>query len=109
MSNTQYLIYVFLIMGLVTFTTRLIPFIVFKNSKEHPVLIFLGTYTPPAIMTILVIYSLKDISILEYPYGLKEILALLITTVVHLIRANPLLSIFSGTAFYMASLQLNWF
>jgi branched-subunit amino acid transport protein AzlD len=105
MSDTGYLLSVILVMTLATFFTRIFPFVALKGRHEHPVLEFLGRYMPPAIMTILVLYSLKSVELAQAPHGANEFIALLITSVVHLWRGNALLSIFSGTLFYMLAVQ----
>lgn len=109
MSDTSYLLMVFLVMTVATFITRLIPFVAFRNKSEHPLLQYLGRYMPPAIMTVLVLYSLKSVDLTQAPYGVNELLALLLTTLLHLWRGNALLSIFAGTLFYMVAVQLGWF
>ncbi len=109
MSELSYLLMVFLVMTVATFITRLIPFVAFRNKSDHPLLMYLGRYMPPAIMTVLVIYSLKSVDLSSTPYGVNELLALSLTTLLHLWRGNALLSIFSGTLFYMAAVQLGWF
>ncbi|TVO74834.1 branched-chain amino acid transporter permease [Sedimenticola selenatireducens] len=109
MSQTGYLLAVFLVMMIATFITRLIPFVAFRNKSDHPLLMYLGRYMPPAIMTLLVLYSLKSLDFTQTPYGVNELLALLLTTLLHLWRGNALLSIFSGTLLYMAAVQFGWF
>ncbi|WP_275099636.1 branched-chain amino acid transporter permease [Sedimenticola hydrogenitrophicus] len=109
MSATNYLLLVCLVMTVATFITRLIPFVAFREKGDHPLLLYLGRYMPPAIMTLLVLYSLKSLDLTQAPYGVNELLALLLTTPLHLWRGNALLSIFSGTLFYMAAIQLGWF
>ncbi|WP_260292361.1 branched-chain amino acid transporter permease [Sedimenticola hydrogenitrophicus] len=109
MSATGYLLLVCLVMTVATFITRLIPFVAFREKGDHPLLLYLGRYMPPAIMTLLVLYSLKSLDLTQAPYGVNELLALLLTTALHLWRGNALLSIFSGTLFYMGAIQSGWF
>lgn len=105
MSHTNYLLTVIVVMTLATFITRVFPFIALKGRGEHPILSFLGRYIPPAIMTILVLYSLKSIELTQSPYGANEFLAIGLTTAIHLWLGNALLSIFAGTLFYMTAVQ----
>ncbi|MEZ5548449.1 MAG: AzlD domain-containing protein [Pseudomonadales bacterium] len=109
MNDSVYLIAVILVMATVTFITRVIPFVAFENKKDHPLLLHLGRYMPPSIMTLLVLYCLKSVDLSTSPYGFNELSGLLITTALHLWRGNPLLSIFAGTIYYMMALQLGWF
>ena len=62
MSGTTYLIAVIAVMTAATFLTRVTPFVLLRNMADHPLLLFLGRYTPPAIMTILVLYSLRGMT-----------------------------------------------
>ena len=105
MTNDTYLWSVILVMAVATFVTRVFPFVALRGKSDHPILEFLGLYMPPVIMTILVLYSLKSIELTQAPYGANELLALVLTSAVHLRWSNALLSIFSGTVFYMAAVQ----
>jgi branched-subunit amino acid transport protein AzlD len=104
-NGNDYLWGVILVMALATFLTRALPFVALHHLEEHPVLMYLGRYTPPAVMTILVLYSLQDVSFSQAPYGLWTLAALLLTSLLHLWRGNALLSIFAGTLLYMALVQ----
>ena len=56
---------------LVTMATRFIPFLIFgENRKTPPIIEYLGKVLPFAIMGMLVVYCLKDVSVLSAPYGL---------------------------------------
>ena len=105
MSDPLYLSSVILAMTAATFLTRLLPFLLFRNRAEHPLLSYLGRYLPPAIMTILVLYSLQGVDLFTPPFGARELIAVSVTLVLHRWRRNPLLSIFTGTACYMVMVQ----
>ena len=105
MADTLYLWLVIAAMAAATFVTRLGPFVLFRNRADHPLMRYLGRYTPPAIMTILLLYSLQGIDLSGPPFGAPQLLAVAITAGVHLWRGNALLSIFAGTGFYMLVLQ----
>ena len=105
MTGGSYLWDVILVMTVTTFATRAFPFVALRGKGEHPILRFLSRYMPPVIMTILVLYSLKSIEPMQAPYGANELIALAITSATHLWRSNALLSIFTGTLFYMAAVQ----
>ena len=92
---------------LVTMATRFLPFLIFgENRKTPPIIEYLGKVLPFAIMGMLVIYCLKDISLLRYPYGLPELLACAAVVVLHVWKRNSLLSIGGGTVCYMLLVQL---
>ena len=92
---------------LVTMATRFLPFLIFgENRKTPPIIEYLGKVLPFAIMGMLVIYCLKDISLLRFPYGLPELLACAAVVVLHVWKRNSLLSIGGGTVCYMLLVQL---
>ena len=92
---------------LVTMATRFLPFLIFgEKRKTPPIIEYLGTVLPFAIMGMLVIYCLKDVSLLRFPYGLPELLACAVVVALHVWKRNSLLSIGSGTVCYMLLVQL---
>ncbi len=104
MSN--YEIYIAIaIMTFVNYFTRVFPFLFFRKNDLPPYIIFVEKFFPAVIMTILIVYSVKDIDFSLAPYGLKEIGGIVFTAVLHLTLKNYLISIFSGTIFYMALVQ----
>jgi len=52
------------------------------------------------------VYCLKEVSILQYPYGIPELLGIAFVAVLHLWKRNSLLSIGAGTVFYMVLVQV---
>lgn len=98
---------IILAVALGTIITRFTPFILFPESKElPPIITFLGKTLPPAMMGLLVVYSLKNVSILAFPYGIPEAISLVIITALHLWKRNVLLSIGVGTLVYMFLIQV---
>lgn len=92
---------------LVTMVTRFLPFVLFRGSKPTPKsLLYLGKVLPFAIIGMLVVYCLKDISFLSSPYGIPELLGCLCVAALHIWKRNTLLSIGGGTLFYMLLLQV---
>lgn len=107
MNNYEYIALVILLSMLATFATRIFPFLVFHRHKEHPIMAYVSKYTPPMVMLILVVYILKDVDFIS-DQGVYTGIAMLATVLIHWWRANPLLSIFSGTFLYMLLLQTQW-
>ena len=93
------------IMAIGTVLLRVLPFLVFQK-RTPPLISYLGQVLPPAIIGLLVIYCLKDISLRSAPFGLPEILAAFLVIGLHAWNRNSLLSILSGTAAYMLMLRL---
>ncbi|MGN0978820.1 MAG: branched-chain amino acid transporter permease [Candidatus Avoscillospira sp.] len=95
------------VMSLVTMALRFLPFLLFGGSKKVPAFVsYLGRVLPYAIMGMLVVYCLKDVSLVQAPHGLPELLAVLAVVGLHLWKRNALLSIGAGTVLYMLLVQL---
>ena len=106
MSNTMVALTIG-VSALVTIALRFLPFIVFSGKKETPrVINYLGKYMPYAIMAMLVVYCLKSVSLVTYPFGLPELIGVAAVVLLHVWKRNTLLSIAVGTVAYMALVQL---
>ncbi|WP_164845562.1 branched-chain amino acid transporter permease [Anaerosphaera multitolerans] len=96
-----------LVIILGTMLTRFLPFVIFPEDKTPPDFIkYLGDVLPYAVIGLLVVYSLKDVSFTSGTRGIPEILSIILITLVHLRKKNTLLSIAIGTFFYMFLLQV---
>ena len=93
--------------SLVTMLVRFSPFLIFNKQEKLPDIIsYLGKVLPTAIMAMLVVYCLKDVNITIFPYGLKELIAVLVVAMLYIYKRNTLLSIVCGTICYMLLIQL---
>lgn len=105
--STKEGIIVVIVIGVVTFLTRAIPFILFPAGKKKPEYInYLGNVLPYSMIGMLVIYCLKSVKILVYPYGIPELIGVSVVAILHLWKKNILLSILGGTIIYMLILRL---
>jgi branched-subunit amino acid transport protein AzlD len=90
-----------------TMLTRFLPFMVFSEKRTTPAFIqYIGKYLPSAVFGMLVIYSLKDVSLLRGSHGIPELLAILVTILLHKWKRQMLVSIAGGTVCYMLLLHL---
>lgn len=95
------------VMALVTLATRLLPFLIFGEKRKTPEwVLYLGKVLPCAVMGMLVIYCLKDVSFLQFPHGLPELIGIAAVALLHLWKKNTLLSVGVGTVFYMVLVQV---
>ena len=93
------------VMAIVTMLLRFLPFIIFtKNTPEY--ISYLGKVLPAALIGMLVIYCLKDVSVVDSPHGLPELIAALAVVGLQVWKRNSLLSILAGTVVYMLLVQL---
>jgi len=96
-----------LVMALVTAGLRFLPFVIFTKGRKVPdVVAYLGRVLPYAVMAMLVVYCLKGISFVQMPFGLPEIISVVLVVVLHVWKRNTLLSIVGGTVCYMLLVQL---
>ena len=92
--------------GLTTFLIRSTPFLFF-SKKELPDLIkYFGKYLPFALMPLLVIFAIRNINLMVYPYGMPEIIASASVIILHAKFKKLFLSISVGTFIYMVLIQL---
>ena len=83
-----------------TILTRFLPFLAFRKHTPQYVS-YLGRVLPPAIIGMLVIYCLKDITPAVHPFGIPELIAAACTAGLQAWRRNSLVSILTGTVIYM--------
>jgi len=106
MNETHSLLMV-LVITLMTLATRALPFLIFGGKKQPPkAIMYLGKVLPSAIMAMLVVYCLKNVTPLTYPYGIPEALSVVLAVALHKWRRNTLLSIAVSTVVYMLLVQL---
>ena len=85
---------------------RFLPFAVFGKNRKTPELIsYLGQVLPYAIMGMLVVYCLKDVSLAAAPFGIPELIGCGVVTLLHIWKRSTLLSIGAGTVCYMLLVQ----
>ncbi|MBQ2265802.1 MAG: AzlD domain-containing protein [Clostridia bacterium] len=106
MDNT-YLILSILVIAAVTAALRFIPFAVFSANRKTPeIIVYLGKILPYAIMAMLVVYCLKSVNLMAAPFGIPELIGVLVVVLLHIWKRNTLLSIAVGTACYMLLVQI---
>ena len=93
--------------AVVTALLRFLPFWVFGENRTTPQwLLRMGRLLPYAIMGMLVVYCLKDVTLTTAPFGFPEFLGCAIVAGLHIWKRNTLLSIGGGTLCYMLLIQL---
>lgn len=107
MENNMYLALGLLVMAVITYLLRALPFLVFGGKRKTPLyVLWLGEVLPFAIIGMLVVYCLKNVSFVDAPFALPEIFSCAFVALIHLKFRNPLLSIGGGTALYMFIVQV---
>lgn len=106
MPDLRYSAIAVAVIALVTIALRFAPFLIFGGKHKTPEAItYLGKVLPFAIMGMLVVFCLKGVTPLNYPYGLPELISCAVVVALHVWKRNTLLSIVCGTACYMILIQ----
>ena len=103
--DSSYIIFGIVIASILTYITRIIPFVFFRKKEPSAIIRYIEWNMPVMIMVILVFYALKDVSWGDYPYGIAEMVGIVIAGTLHVKYKNALLSIFVATATYMFLIQ----
>ncbi|MBR1623825.1 MAG: AzlD domain-containing protein, partial [Pseudobutyrivibrio sp.] len=75
----SHVIIVMLAMGLATLATRILPVLIFGRGKKVPdYIMYLGKVVPYTAMGLLIVYCFKDLSVVEAPHALPELIAMII-------------------------------
>ena len=107
MLSTGHAVAAIAVMAAVTFLTRFLPFLLFDRGEAPPkIVLYLGRVLPPAIIAMLVVYCLKNVSIVSGSHGLPELIAIAVTVGLYLWKRQTLLSIAGGTIAHMLLIQL---
>lgn len=113
-----------LVMAVVTFLTRALPFLLFDRGESPPKLVlYLGRVLPPAVIAMLIVYCLRSPALTVSPNLVEtlsgfwqavvsffvgwapQLIAGIVVVVLHVWKKNNLLSIFGGTILYMILVQ----
>ncbi len=87
-------------MAATTMALRFLPFLVFgKNTPQY--ITYLGKVLPQAMIGLLVIYCLKDVSLTSGSHGIPEVVAGAVVVGMQTWKRNAVLSILMGTVVYM--------
>jgi branched-subunit amino acid transport protein AzlD len=93
-----------------TMATRFLPFLIFSEKRTTPAFIqYIGKYLPSAVFGMLIIYCLKNVSLVRGTHGIPEFIAIVVTIALHKWKHQMLISIAGGTACYMLLLHLGLF
>lgn len=99
MNKTYFVI--FAIAG-ITFGFRYLPFALNQYIRTNKSLQFIQAFLPASIMLLLSLFTLKDTPMHTPPYGLIELISVVLVIAIHAKWRHPLLSIAIGTGFYIA-------
>ena len=90
----EYLISSIIVAAGLTYLTRVIPFIFFGKKEPSSMIKYIELNMPVMIMVILIFYALKDVQWGTSPFGMPEIVGVVVAIMIHVKFGNALLSIF---------------
>lgn len=98
---------IILVVAITTFFTRALPFMIFKNTTTLPEkIVYLGKVLPMGIMLCLIVYCLRNTIFTTYPYGIPEVISVVVVALLHIWKRNNMISIVCGTVLYMILIQI---
>ena len=106
MPEALYSMAVIAVVTLVTWSLRAAPFVLFGNRPLPRMMRYLGKMLPPSIMTVLVIYCLRNTSFTTFPFGIPEMASCALVAILQVVRKNTYLSIIAGTICYMMLIRI---
>ena len=107
MPDYTHALIIVLVMGAVTLATRILPVFIFGRGEKVPdIIMYLGKVVPYTAMGLLIVYCLKDVSVLEGSHALPEAIALASVAGTYLWKRNTIFSVVLGTVIYMLLVQM---
>jgi branched-subunit amino acid transport protein AzlD len=105
--NPLNLLLIIAVVSSVTIFTRALPFLFFSGNRQpSKYVLYVGNILPPAVMAMLLLYSIRSVTPLVYPYGLPEFISIAVVVLLHIWKRNNLISILGGTLCYMSLVQI---
>ena len=99
-----YVFYAIIIMSLVTYLTRVIPFIFFQNIKND-LLKKTGTHLPICLMGILTIHSIDSLKEFDSNYLFNGWISCIISGFFYILMRSVFVSMILGTSIYFIMLK----
>lgn len=86
--------------------TRILPYLIFERGGKVPKFVeYLGNVLPPAMMSFLLIYCIRDVKFDMPSNWMPEIISVAVAIILHAFKRNTLLSICVSTILYMILVQ----
>ena len=105
--DTVHSLIIVAMVALATQLTRWVPFLLFSGDRKLPKVVEdLGRLLPPAMMGLLVVYSLRSVDLLSGSRGIPEAIAIGVTVALHKWKHQTLVSIAGGTLCYVLLVQM---
>lgn len=106
MTNT-YDIIIVAVVAACTIIIRAFPFAVFgRRENTSPAVDYIGKVLPSAVIAVLIIYCLKNVSFEDSELFLPQFISIAVVILLHIWKRNNLISIGFGTLCYMFLIRI---
>lgn len=102
MPDQWYVLSAILIAAALTWMMRAAPFAMIAPLRDSDLMTYVGERMPVGIMVILAVYTVRDVDLTVLTSVGPTVVALAVTVALQLWRSNAIVSIFTGTAVYVA-------
>ncbi|MCH5295317.1 MAG: AzlD domain-containing protein [Treponema sp.] len=92
--------------AVIIFMERFFPFALFGRREPPKIITFVERFIPSMVITVLVVYCLKDVAFSQAPFGAPYLIAIAVTVLLQVPLRNSMVSIFSGTIVFMVLSRL---
>lgn len=106
MPDNAYIALMVLVSSAVTWALRALPFAVLAPLRDSRIVTYLSVHMPVGVMVILAIYTLRTVAGDTGTQLLWLVVAVVVTSALHLWRGQALLSILVGTTCYVTLMSL---
>lgn len=107
MPDTGYIALLVGVAAALTWALRALPFAALAPMRHSAVVRYLSLHMPLGVMVMLALYTVRDAPEATGRQQLWLLIAILVTVGLQLWRRHALLSIFAGTAIYVALMSLS--
>ena len=105
--RTEYILIAVAVSAVITFGLRAFPFVLFGGSRKMPeTIVKLGKVLPATIMSVLIVYCVKDSMENVVGIGIPKAIAVLVVAGSYKWKHNTFVSIALGTLVYMVLLRI---
>ena len=105
-ASFGYSVFIILFIAVLTFGSRVFPFAVFSRGGKTPATAaYIGNILPPAVMIMLVVYCIKNVTPSVWPHGIPEAVSIAVVALLYKVTKNNLVAMVGGTILYMILIQ----
>lgn len=106
--SVSYVLGVMVIMGVVTWGLRALPFVASRWLEGHPVVARVRQYLPTAVMALLLVHSVATGALAHAQWPVAEGVSIAAVIALQWWLRHALLSIFAGTGLYVLWVNSGW-